>query len=253
MTTVGAGRDGRVLALVPAHDEAARIGAVVEGARRHLPVLVVDDGSSDDTAAVAEAAGARVIRQEPNQGKGAALRAGFAAALEDGARAVITLDGDGQHDPAEIPAFLGAYARRAIAGVPSELIVGRRDFGRMPPIRRLANGLGTVVLSAALGRWIHDNQSGYRLVGRRLMAATRDSTEAGFAFEVEMIAVCLREGWPIGWVPIRTIYAGETSHIRPGRHLREFLAATARARRIARGLPAAAASRAEGTAPEINE
>ena len=250
MTTVGAGRDGRVLALVPAHDEAAHIGAVVEGARRHLPVLVVDDGSRDDTAAIAEAAGARVIRQSPNQGKGAALRTGFAAALEEGARAVVSLDGDGQHDPAEIPAFLGAYARRAIAGVPSELIVGRRDFGRMPPIRRLANGLGTVVLSTALGHWVHDNQSGYRLVGRRLMAATRDSTEAGFAFEVEMIAVCLREGWPIGWVPIRTIYAGETSHIRPGHHLREFLAVTGRARGIARSAPA---SPPAATAPEAGE
>ena len=239
MTTLGAGQRGRVLTLVPAHDESARIGSVVVGARRHLPVLVVDDGSRDDTAAKAETAGARVIRQAPNQGKGAALRAGFATALEDGAEAVVTLDGDGQHDPAEIPAFLGTYARRTIAGVPTELIIGRRSFRRMPPIRRLANWLGTVILSAALGRWIADNQSGYRLIGRRLMAATLDSRESGFAFEVEMIAVCLREGWPIDWVPVRTIYAGEASHIRPGAHLRQFLAVTARARRIARSAPSA--------------
>jgi glycosyltransferase involved in cell wall biosynthesis len=235
----GTTQAGRILALVPAHDEAARIAPVIEAARRHLPVLVVDDGSSDGTAAVAEAAGARVIRQSPNQGKGAALRAGFAAALAEGADAVITLDGDGQHDPAEIPAFLGAYARRAIDGAPSELVVGRRDFRRMPPVRRVSNWLGTVVLSAAVGHWIADNQSGYRLIGRRLMAATLDSHEAGFAFEVEMIAVCLRQGWPIAWVPIRTIYADETSHIRPTRHLREFLAVTGRARRIARARAAA--------------
>ena len=235
VSTVGAGRAGRIVALIPAHDEATRIGRVVEGAHRHVPVIVVDDGSSDETAALAEAAGAQVIRQSPNQGKGAALRAGFAAALADGVEAVITLDGDGQHDPAEIPGFLGAYARRALTGGATELIVGRRDFRRMPPVRRAANWLGTVVLSAALGRWIADNQSGYRLVGRRLMAATLDSTEAGFAFEVEMIAICLREGWPIAWLPVRTIYAGESSHIRPGRHLREFLAVTGRARRIARG------------------
>jgi hypothetical protein len=107
----------------------------------------------------------------------------------------------------------------------------------MPLVRRLANGLGTLVLSGALGRWIPDNQSGYRLIGRRLMQATLDSEEAGFAFEVEMIAVCQREGWPIGWVPVRTIYAGESSHIRPGKHLREFLAVTRRARRIARSRP----------------
>ncbi|HET9852055.1 MAG TPA: glycosyltransferase family 2 protein [Candidatus Limnocylindrales bacterium] len=239
MTTVASGERGRVVALIPAHDEAARIRLVVAAACRQLPVLVVDDGSSDDTAAVAEAAGAQVIRQSPNEGKGAALRAGFAAALAEGAEAVVTLDGDGQHDPSEIAALLGLYARRSIAGVPTELIVGRRSFRRMPPVRRLANWLGTVTLSAALGRWIHDNQSGYRLIGRRLMRAMLESKESGFAFEVEMIAVCLREGWSIGWVPVRTIYGGETSHIKPGEHLREFLAVTGRARRIAQGGPTA--------------
>jgi glycosyltransferase involved in cell wall biosynthesis len=227
-----------MLVVIPAHDEGPRIGRVAAAASRHLPVLVVDDGSADDTAAVAEADGARVIRQAGNHGKGAALRAGFAAALADGAEAVITLDGDGQHDPAEIPAFLGLYARRSIAGLPTELIVGRRSFRRMPPTRRLANWLGTVALSAAVGRWIHDNQSGYRLVGRRLMRAMLESSETGFAFEVEMIAVCLREGWSIGWVPIRTIYGGETSHIRPGEHVREFLSVTGKARRIARSAAA---------------
>lgn len=235
MSALTPGLERRVLALIPAHDEAARIGAVVEGAKRHVPVLVVDDGSADDTAAIAEAAGARVIRQSPNQGKGAALRAGFAAALEEGVEAVITLDGDGQHDPAEIPTFLGTYAWRAVDGRATELIVGRRNFRRMPPVRRASNLLGSVVLSGALGRWIADNQSGYRLIGRRLMAAMLDSRDDGFAFEVEMIAVCLREKWPVDWVPIRTIYGGETSHIRPMQHLREFLSVTGRARRIARG------------------
>jgi glycosyltransferase involved in cell wall biosynthesis len=223
----------KIVAVIPAHDEAPRVARVVAAAARYLPVILVDDGSADDTAAVAEGAGATVLRQTPNQGKGAALRAGFSAALPQGAEAVVTLDADGQHDPAEIPAFLGAYARRGVSGEATELIVGRRNFRRMPPVRRLANLLGTAVLSGAVGRWIPDNQSGYRLVGRRLMTAMLESRESGFAFEVEMIAVCLREGWPISWVPIRTIYGDERSHIRPGRHLREFLDVTARARRIA--------------------
>jgi glycosyltransferase involved in cell wall biosynthesis len=227
-----------VVVLVPAHDEGSRIEAVVRSATRHLRVLVVDDGSTDDTGVRAELAGATVVRQQPNQGKGAALRAGFRAALERRAEAVITLDGDGQHDPAEIPAFLGAYAHRTVAGQPTELIVGRRDFRKMPLVRQLANVLGTLTLSAALGHWVPDNQSGYRLIGRRLMAAMADSTEDGFAFEVEMIAVCLREGWPLDWVPIRTIYADEGSHIEPRRHLQEFLAVTRRARSIARSRPA---------------
>ena len=224
----------RVLALIPAHDEGPRIGDVVRGASRHLPVLVVDDGSADDTAAQAESAGATVLSQSPNQGKGAALRAGFGWALADLVDAVVTLDGDGQHDPDELPSFITAYRSGSVEGRTPELIIGRRDFSAMPASRRLANALGTAVLSAALGRSIPDNQSGYRLVGRRLMTSMLDSTEGGFEFEVEMIAVCLREGWTMAWVPIRTIYGSGGSHIRPLRHLRDFLRITRRARRIVR-------------------
>jgi hypothetical protein len=90
-------------------------------------------------------------------------------------------------------------------------------------------------VSLALGRSIPDNQSGYRLVGRELMKAMLSSDEAGFEFEVEMIARCVALGLPLEWVPIRTIYAGEPSHIEPWRHFREFVRVTRKARRIARG------------------
>jgi glycosyltransferase involved in cell wall biosynthesis len=192
--------------------------------------VVVDDGSTDDTAAQAEAAGATVLVQQPNAGKGAALRAGFRHALENGATAVVTLDADGQHDPAEIPAFLAA-----VEATGAELIIGRRDFATMPLVRRLSNTLGGWVFSAAVGRNVPDNQSGYRLIGRRLMTALLDSTESGFEFEVEMIARCIALGLPIADVPIRTIYAGEPSHIRPWRHFTEFLRVTRAARRIVKG------------------
>lgn len=228
---------GRVIALIPAHDEAPRIAPVISGALLAAPVVVVDDGSTDSTSSLAVAAGATVISQRPNQGKGAALRAGFRHALEASAEAVVTLDADGQHDPAEIPRLLTARATAATAGATPELVIGRRRFGSMPIARRLANVAGTLLLSVALGRWVPDNQSGYRVLGRRLMTAMLDSHEDGFAFEVEMIAVCLRERWPIAWAPIRTIYGDERSHIRPLRHLREFLAVTARARAISRGAP----------------
>jgi glycosyltransferase involved in cell wall biosynthesis len=219
-----------ILALIPAYQEGPRIAAVVEAARRHLPVVVVDDGSTDQTAAAAEAAGATVLRQVPNAGKGAALRAGFRHALDVGAEAVVTLDADGQHDPGEIPTFLAAFA----ASRP-ELVIGRRDFAAMPPVRRASNTVGGWALSAALGRSVPDNQSGYRLIGRGLMRALLDSDESGFEFEVEMIARCIALGLPIAWVPIRTIYAGQPSHIRPWRHFTEFLRVTRKARRIARG------------------
>ena len=219
-----------VVAVIPAYEEGPRIQAVVEATRAHLPVVVVDDGSSDDTAVRAEAAGATVIRQVPNAGKGAALRAGFRYALDRGYAAVVTLDADGQHDPDEIPAFLDAFRERR-----PELVIGKRAFDEMPAIRRLSNTLGGLTLSAALGRNVPDNQSGYRLIGRVLMRAMLESDESGFEFEVEMIARAIALGLPIEWVPIRTIYAGEPSHIEPWRHFREFLRVAAKARRIARG------------------
>ena len=219
-----------VLALIPAFEEGPRVGAVVEAARRHLPVVVVDDGSSDDTASVAESAGATVLRQVPNAGKGAALRRGFRHALDAACDAVVTLDADGQHDPDEIPAFLAAFE----ASRP-ELIIGQRDLGQMPPVRRLSNTIGGWTLAAAVGRRVPDNQSGYRLIGRTLMGHLLDSDESGFEFEVEMIARCIALGLPIASVPIRTIYAGEPSHIRPWRHFTEFVRVTRDARRIARG------------------
>jgi glycosyltransferase involved in cell wall biosynthesis len=227
----------RILALIPGYEEAPRIGAVVEAARRHLPVLVVDDGSSDDTAANAEAAGAVVIRQRPNQGKGAALRAGFRRALDEGWDAVVTLDADGQHDPDEVPRFVAAFGAPGASGPRPELIIGRRDFGRMPPVRRLSNTLGTALFSWAVGRHVPDNQSGYRLLGPRLMTAMLDSGETGFELEVEMIAVCLRRGWTLDWVPVSTIYAGEPSHVRPLAHVRHFVRATRAARRLLREGP----------------
>jgi glycosyltransferase involved in cell wall biosynthesis len=241
----------RVLALIPGYEEGPRIAAVVAQARRHLPVLVVDDGSTDDTAVQAEFAGAIVLPQHPNQGKGAALRMGFRRALSEGYDAVVTLDADGQHDPDEIPRFLAAFGARdeaaaggpvgpgghgavAVGGPRPELVIGRRDFSRMPPVRRLSNTIGGAAFSWAVGQSIPDNQSGYRLLGRRLMAAMVDSRETGFEFEVEMIAVCIRRGWSLGWVPISTIYAGEPSHVKPLHHLRHFARATRSARRLIR-------------------
>ena len=208
----------KILALIPGYNEAAHIAEVVTGAQAHLPVLVVDDGSGDDTADRAERAGATVLRQTPNQGKGTALRTGFRWALDVEYEAVVTLDADGQHDPTEIPKFLDAHAERG-----ADLIIGARDFGQMPPVRRLANTLGGWAFSWAIGQPIRDNQSGYRLIRRRLLEAILASDEAGFEFEVEMIVTCIRRGFKLDWVPIRTIYASEGSHIHPWHHTVNFV------------------------------
>ncbi len=216
----------KILALIPAYNEGARIEPVIAGTSCYLPVLVIDDGSSDDTAAVSKAAGALVLTQKPNQGKGAALRAGFRRALDEQFEAVVTLDADGQHDPAEIPIFLKAYREEK-----PDLIIGKRQFKDMPPVRRLANTLGEKTFSWAIGRDVLDNQSGYRLIGSRLMMDLVDGDEAGFEFELEMIVVAVRHGYELDWVPIRTIYAGESSHIDPVHHLSNFLRVAWKTRR----------------------
>jgi glycosyltransferase involved in cell wall biosynthesis len=215
-----------VIAVIPAYQAARTVGAVVAEASRHLRVLVVDDGSTDETSAAAESAGADVLRQMPNQGKGAALRAGFSHALHLGYGAVLTLDADGQHDPSCMPAFLEAWGSRA-----APLVIGRRDFRQMPWSRRLANNLGTWTLSWAVGRPIADNQSGYRLIAHPLLPRLLESDEAGFEFEVEMITLAIRAGLDIDWVPIPTIYEDQGSHIRPFAHVTNFLRVAWAARR----------------------
>ena len=218
------------MVLIPAHNEHEHIAAVVAAVVAYLPVLVLDDGSQDDTSALAAAAGALVQRQTPNQGKGAALLAGFKRCLDEGAQAVVTLDGDGQHDPAEIPLFLECYAKTG-AG----LVIGMRDFSKMPQPRRTTNTIGRWMFSAAVGQDVPDNQSGYRLVGRPLIELiVQDTSEKGFEFEVDMITQCLKHRLGLAWVPIRTIYAGQKSHIHYGHHLVHYFRVVNKARRTLR-------------------
>lgn len=219
----------KILALIPAFNEKDHIAAVVTKAGKFLPVLVVDDGSVDETSAIARANGAEVIRQEPNQGKGAAMIKGYRYALEQAYDAVICLDGDGQHDPAEIPEFINEFKNNH-----TDLIIGRRNFHKMPFIRMCSNTVGTWLFSWAMGQYIPDNQSGYRLISSRLMDALISSELHGFEFEVEMIMRCIMNGQKLGWVTIKTIYAGEHSHISPIKHAWRFILLTFRTRRLMR-------------------
>ncbi|MDX1664922.1 MAG: glycosyltransferase family 2 protein [Candidatus Promineifilaceae bacterium] len=210
---------GRVLVVIPAYNEAAAVGQVVASVRAQgLPALVVDDGSTDRTAAEAAEAGAIIIRLGRNSGKGAALQAGFRYALDEAYDAVITLDADGQHDPAEIPRFLDAFWSRT-----DDLIIGARNFDDMPWTRYTMNILGRWTFSWVVGETMLDNQSGYRMVSRRLVAASLRSPESGYEFEVDMIIICLEEDLSLGWVPIRTIYNEHPSHINHVKHVLQYL------------------------------
>lgn len=227
MTAEGTDKpDQKILVCIPAYNEAERITSVITGAAQYLPVLVVDDGSQDETAAIAFSAGAVVQQQQPNQGKGAALLAGFRYALEKGYDAVITLDADGQHDPEEIPLFINEF------DLGGDLVIGQRDFSKMPFPRNYSNTIGTWLFSWALGRKCPDNQSGYRLHSRRMIEAAINSTELNFEFEVEIIVRCVTLGYALRWVPIQTIYAGEKSHIQPLRHIRHFFRLVVKTRRM---------------------
>jgi glycosyltransferase involved in cell wall biosynthesis len=217
-------RSTSTLALIPAWNEAGRLGRVVERVAARLPVLVVDDGSVDASAEVAEACGATVVRHAANRGKGAALLTGFHWALEKDFDGVVTLDADGQHDPAEIPAFIEAQKRTG-----ADLVIGRRDFSRMPFPRSMTNPFGSWLLSAVVGQPIHDNQCGYRLY-RRAILALADKDAVGFEFEVDIIVEAIRAGLKLAWVDVDTIYdTGKTSYFHPVKDSARFFGAVWRA------------------------
>jgi len=201
-------------ALIPALDCEATIGPVVRGTLAHLSrVLVVDDGSSDRTADAAEAAGAAVLRQPANRGKGAALRAGLRALSERGATHALTLDGDGQHPPAEIPLLL-----RASAEAPRALVLGARQHppGSLARIRVFGNRFANRWVRIACGEQLEDTQTGFRVypIDDTLALGCRAHR---FAFETEVVIRAARAGLPIRSVPVRVCNpaAGEgTSHFR---------------------------------------
>lgn len=206
--------------LIPAFNEEASVAAVVKGAKKFAGrILVVDDGSVDGTAPAATAAGAEVIRHPVNRGKGAALRTGLKSLVERGSDSVIILDGDGQHDPSEIPVFLDE-ARRSGA----EIVVGNRmpSAAGMPPVRYWTNRMMSAILSRLIGQKVPDSQCGYRFLSVRAIENLPFSS-SNYDAESEMLIEAGRRGLKISSVPVRTIYGGAISRIRPGRDTLRFI------------------------------
>jgi glycosyltransferase involved in cell wall biosynthesis len=202
----------RIAAAIPAYQAAPSVGAIVQGALRELPeVLVVDDGSRDATAEEARRAGARVLSLPRNQGKGAALAAAFQDLLGRGFDGVVTLDADGQHLPTEIPKLLEA-ARDA------DLVLGIRDhlFVEMSAVRRAANRLSSRAISFAAGQCFTDIQTGFRYYSRRLLQQV-GFPEARFEAESAVVVRAARHGFKVVTVPVHLGFADgrTTSHYRP--------------------------------------
>ncbi|MCK4310136.1 MAG: glycosyltransferase family 2 protein [Methanomicrobia archaeon] len=202
----------KILALIPAYNEAEKIGKVVKETLQYCDVLVVDDGSIDTTGKIAEESGAFVVTHEKNRGKGDALITGFTYALKNGYESIITLDADGQHDPSEIPKFLKKVDTY-------DIVIGVRGFREMPFPRKISNTITTLLLSLRTRQKIGDSQSGYRMIKTDVLRGLNFKT-GGFILESELL---IRAKCRIGNVRIKTIYAGEKSHVNNFRDTIKFI------------------------------
>ncbi len=216
-----------VAAVIPAYCEEKHVGEVVRRTLAQLDhVLVVDDGSSDASAAGARAAGAEVAVHERNLGKGESIKTGLRYWLERGLRHVIILDADGQHLPEEIVRFLAAAPEGA------GIIVGTRmnDVREMPLVRRIVNRWMSRQISGVCGQEVPDTQCGFRMLSAEVIPHLLSGAER-FDYETEMLFVASREGFRIASVPISTVYSDEVSSIHPVRDTIRFLKLMRRYRR----------------------
>ena len=214
-----------VAALIPCYREEAHIADVVTRVSKHLPnVLVVDDGSPDQTAERARSAGAEVIVHAKNAGKGAAIKTGFKALLERGFQYVLILDGDGQHLPEEISRFLECASDKS-----ADVYVGNRmhDTTGMPPVRYLTNKFMSWMISQLCGQPVPDSQCGFRMIHRDVIPLLFCESNA-YDYETEMLLIASRARHRIEAVPVSTVYANEQSKIRPVRDTIRFFKLIAR-------------------------
>lgn len=200
----------RVIVAIPAYNEEAAVGNVVNAARPHADeILVVDDGSSDATAAIAHRAGAVVVRHLENRGKGAAVRTALRYVVEQGFDAVVFLDADGQHDPREIPLLLEPVLGRNSSSV--DIALGAR-YGRMtdmPVWRRVGKRVLDVATALASRSRPVDSQCGFRAFNRRAARTLHEQlTTDGFAVESETIIVARRAALSYESVDIHCRYRG---------------------------------------------
>jgi len=189
----------KILAVIPALNSSEFLPALLPKVGEKVDdILVIDDGSSDNTTAIAADLGAVVIRHETNRGKGGALKTGFAYAVENDFDIVIALDSDGQHDPEFIPAFIERFSSSH-----ADLIIGSRvkAKGDMPWPRRFSNWSTSRFLSFILKTNIEDAQCGYRLISRKLIESIILESDR-FELESEIIIKAARAGFKIEFVPI---------------------------------------------------
>lgn len=210
-----------VVAVIPAYNEERTIHQVADETLKYVSnVIVVDDGSTDGTSDVLVGFPITVLRNEVNQGKAGALWQGMQRALKDGATAVITLDGDGQHNAEDIPKLITAHL-----SAPNTLVLGARRLTdeNAPRARRFANRFADFWISWAAGHWVLDSQSGFRLYPADLIKqlAVRHDKVRGFVFESEAVIEAARSGFRTTAVVVPAVYpaSARPSHFRPVRDI----------------------------------
>jgi glycosyltransferase involved in cell wall biosynthesis len=220
----------KTAAIIPAYREEQHISDVVRRTRQQLDhVVVIDDGSSDNTARCARDAGAEVIVHSQNRGKGEAIKTGLRHWLDRQFIHVIILDSDGQHLPEEIDRFIAAAAQ---AGDHSFFLGNRmNNLTGMPFVRRVVNRYMSNRISRICRQEIPDTQCGFRMLDRQLIPELLEGGNR-FDYETEMLIIASRKGYRIESVPITTVYSDEVSKIHPARDTIRFFKLMRRYRRV---------------------
>ncbi|RLF77507.1 glycosyltransferase family 2 protein [Thermococci archaeon] len=197
----------RISVIIPAYNEAKRIGKVLSKIPEFVDeVIVVDDGSEDNTFEVAKNHGAEVIRLEENQGKGAAMREGIKKISGD---VVVFMDADGQHNPEEIEKLVSPILKGE-----ADFVIGSRLIktqGKRPLIRKISNFLSTSLIKIKLGINVKDTQSGFRAIKRELLPEIESKR---YEVETEILIKAVKKGARVKEVPVERIYGIETGHFR---------------------------------------
>lgn len=214
----------RIITIIPAYNEEDTIAQVVNGVKKYSDVLVVDDGSTDETSALAINAESNVLKHEKNIGKGAAIKTGLKSAIADDYDLMVLLDGDCQHDPRCIPILLDG-----MDGV--DLLIGSR-FLNMPPQnmplqRRLSNGITTRLIRFVTGYHITDSQCGFRVISKRAAPFFVDIAYNDYVYESEVLCRASENDLVVSERPIQCIYGNEKSYVRT-RHVVHYVMFTLR-------------------------
>ena len=204
----------KIIAGMPAYNEANYIGSLILSVRQHVDkVIIVDDGSTDNTAEIAELAGASVIRHGKNRGYGNAIRSILAEAKNQDADILVILDADAQHKPEEIPSLIKRVSEGA------DVVIGSRDLQKenIAPYRRFGQKVLAKMTNISSRQKLADTESGFRAYSKKALA-TLELKEEGMAVSSEIVSEAAGKGLKITEVPISVIYTKDGSTLNPIRH-----------------------------------